>query len=268
MVESSTDVIEFAPLPFGVALLSALVVIAFVSGIGITAIGPGGIFLTISLYALTPLSPSTIAGTAQLLFVATGILGSIAYVRSGEVAGENLTWTALLCAGSIGGALFGARINAYVSRELFGILLGFLACGTGLLIIYRERQPLTSVRPINHESLGGKLAYVGLGIVLGTFSGLLGVGGPVIAVPALVLVGVPMLPAVAAAQVQSIFIATFASVGYLTRGAVSPSVAVAVGLPLFVGVGLGWLVAQRVDPDRLKLALGGVLVAVTPYLAL
>lgn len=261
-------VIEFAPLPFGVALLATLIVIAFLSGIGISAIGPGGIFLTIALFGLTTLPSSTIAGTAQLMFIATGGLASVAYLRSGDISGETLVWTALLCLGSILGAFFGALINGHVSRGLFGLLLGILAGGTGLLIVYRERRDLTSVWSIDHDTVGGKVGYTVLGFVLGTFSGLLGVGGPVIAVPALVILGVPMLSAVAAAQVQSIFIATFSFAGYLTQDAVSFTLATAMGIPLLVGVVLGWAIAQRVNPERLKLALGGVLVLITPYLVL
>ncbi len=67
----------------------------------------------------------------------------------------------------------------------------------------------------------------------------------VIAVPALVLIGVPMLWAVAVAQVQSTFIATVATLGYLVQGNVSV-----------------------IDPGRLKVALAVVLIAVGPYLAL
>lgn len=256
------------PLPLDPALLGTLVVIAFVSGVGITTIGPGGIFLTISLYALTSLPSGTIAGTAQLMFAVTGLVASFAYLRSGEISGRTRLWTGLLSVGSVGGALFGAWVNGFVSRDLFGLLLGVLAGVTGVLIVYRERRDLSPIRSFDPETPAGKAAYATLGFVLGAFSGLLGVGGPVIAVPALVVVGVPMLSAVAAAQVQSVFIATFAAVGYLLRGAVSVPLAVALGVPLTVGVVLGWGVAHRVDPDRLKVALGGVLLVVSPYLAL
>jgi uncharacterized membrane protein YfcA len=257
-----------ASLPLGGVLLVTLVLISFVSGVGITTIGPGGIFLTISLYALTPLSSGTIAGTVQVAFVATGLIGTIAYVRSGELSSDNLTLTLLLCGGSIGGALFGSWVNTFVSRDLFGLLLGTLAAVTGFLIVYRERKGFESVKSLDPETLSGRLGYGALGFVLGAFSGLLGVGGPVIAVPALVLIGVPMLYAVGIAQVQSVFIAAFAAVGYLAQGTVSLPLAAIIGVPLLLGVVVGWGVAHRINPDRLKVALGGVLLLVAPYLAL
>lgn len=256
-------------LPVGAGVLAVLIAIAFVAGIGITTIGPGGIFLTIALYALTPLTPGAIAGTAQATFVATGLVGTAAYVQSGELAtGESWTLTVVLSVSSIAGAFAGALANAYVSRAAFGLLLGGLASLVGGVILYRERRGFMPLVTLVPETRGGKLGLGVLGFVLGGFSGLLGVGGPVIAVPALVLVGVPMLFAIAVAQVQSIFIAAFASIGYATQGAISLPLAVAVGAPLVGGVVVGWRVAHLVDPNRLKVALGGVLLLVGPYLAL
>ncbi|WP_160135525.1 sulfite exporter TauE/SafE family protein [Halococcus salsus] len=259
-------VVSFA-LPFGLGLAALLIGIAFVSGIGITAIGPGGIFLTVALYALTSVDSAVIAGTVQVAFLATGLLGALAYIRSGELSRENLLLTGLLCIGSIGGALLGAWLNGFVSRELFGLLLGCLTGLTGVTIVYREYRDLGAISALTPETTRGKVGYLFLGVVLGTFSGLLGVGGPVIAVPALVILGVPMLFAVAVAQVQSVFIALFAAVGYLSQGAISPSLAVLVGAPLLAGVLLGWKIAHRIEPSRLKIVLGGILIVVTPYLA-
>lgn len=253
----------------GPTLLVVLVVIAFLAGIGITTIGPGGIFLTIALYALTPLAPGTIAGTAQTAFIATGVVGTAMYVKSGELASDaNLGVTAILCATSIIGALCGALVNAYISRAAFGILLGTLASLTGIIILYRERRGFMSLHALDAGTMQGRLLLAALGFVLGGFSGLLGIGGPVLAVPALVLVGVPMLYAIAIAQVQSIFIAVFAALGYVAQGTVSAPLVALVGIPLVIGVVVGWRVAHRIDPRRLKVALGGVLLLVGPYLAL
>ena len=252
----------------GLGLTVALVLVAFASGVGITAIGPGGIFLTIALYTLTDIGSDVIAGTVQVAFIATGVVGTAAYVRSGELSRERLSLTGLLCGGSIGGAVVGAWLNGSVSRDLFGVLLGLLTGIAGLVIVYRELRGLSAVYSLDLETTAGRTGYFVVGAVLGGFSGLLGVGGPVIAVPALVLLGVPMLSAVAVAQAQGVFIATFAALGYLAQGAVSGPLAILVGVPLLAGVLVGWKVAHFVDPARLKVVLGGVLVLVAPTLVL
>ena len=256
-------------LPFDLSLVLLLVSIAFFSGIGITTIGPGGIFVTIALYSLTPLASSQVAGTAHATFVVTGLVGSAAYLHSGEMkTGECRAIAVVLSASSILGALVGASINVIVPRSVFGVLLGGVSMTVGAVILYRERRgfnPLYDLEPLERQ---GQIALAGLGFVLGICSGLLGIGGPVLAVPALVLVGVPMLLAVAVAQVQSIFIATFAAAGYALQGNVLLPLAVVIGTPLLLGVVTGWKVAHMIDPERLKVALGVVLLGVGPYLAL
>ena len=61
--------------------------------------------------------------------------------------------------------------------------------------------------------------------------------------------------------------AAFAATTYVLQGAVSLPLALAIGVPELVGVIAGWRVAHRVDPSRLKVALGGTLVAAGVVLA-
>ncbi|SFF95367.1 hypothetical protein SAMN04488063_0908 [Halopelagius inordinatus] len=248
-------------------LLAGLVCIALVAGVGITTLGPGGIFVTVALYALTPLPSATVAGTAHATFVATGIVGTLVYARSGELVGEDgRGMAAILSAASVVGALAGAYLNSFLSRDLFGVLLGVVASLTGCLLLYRQRRELEPVVTLDPASRRGQGALGVLGFVLGVASGLVGVGGPVLAVPALVVLGVPMLLALGVAQVQSIFIAAFAAAGYVAQGAVSLPLVVLLGVPQVVGVVAGWAIAHRIDPGRLKVALGVVLVGVGVYL--
>lgn len=252
-----------------ITILVLLVLIAFFSGIGITTIGPGGIFVTIALYSLTPIPSSEVAGTAHATFIATGLVGSAAYLHSGEMStGESRVMAILLSGTSIIGALIGAYVNTFVPRPIFGALLGGVAMVVGVTVLYRERRGFVSLYMLDVMTREGRLVLGCLGFVLGVCSGLLGIGGPVLAVPALILIGVPMLLAVAVAQVQSIFIAGFATAGYLFQDSVLFSLAVLVGLPLLAGVVIGWKVAHHVDPAHLKVVLGIVLVAIGPYLAL
>jgi uncharacterized membrane protein YfcA len=256
-------------LPFGLWITVLLVAIALVSGIGITTVGPGGIFVTIALYSLTPISSAEVAGTAHATFIATGLVGSAAYFTSGEFgAGESRAIAIVLSVASVAGALGGAYVNTYVSRQLFGILLGTVALVVGIVLLSRERRGLPPLYDLDVTDPEGQAILVVLGFALGGCSGLLGIGGPVIAVPALVLVGVPMLSALAAAQLQSIFIATFATAGYLSQGTVLLPLTVVISVPLLVGVVAGWKIAHLVDPAKLKIALGAVLIGVGPYLAL
>lgn len=248
-------------------LLLLLAAISLLAGIGITAIGPGGIFLTIALYALTPLAPSEVAGTASVTFIATGVLGTVIYARSGQLrdpGNRRMAW--LLSGTSVAGALAGAGANPWLSPHLFGLLLGIASAVVGASIIRQTWRGLSPRMQLDPVSRSGRAGVVVLGFGIGFVGGLLGLGGPVMAVPALVLLGTPMLTALAVAQLQSIFVAAFATVGFALQGAVLWPLALSIGLPQLLGALLGWRVAHRVPAARLKLVLGVALLMLGPYL--
>ncbi|TXD43701.1 sulfite exporter TauE/SafE family protein [Lujinxingia vulgaris] len=247
-----------------------LVLIALVGGVCITTIGPGGIFVTIALFLLLDIDPATVAGTASVTFIGTGLLGSYAYLRSGQLATRTARNAALILSlTSVVGAFVGARLNTVLDADLFGLLLGAFVLMTGVIIFALERsraRALEAPADFELDSPKGRLAMAGLGLAVGLPGGLLGVGGPVLAVPLMVVLGVPMLLAVALAQVQSIFIAAFAALGFAMVGAIDWGLAVLVGIPLFIGTIAGWVIARRIDPTRLKTGLAFVLVALGIYM--
>ncbi|AWV89735.1 sulfite exporter TauE/SafE family protein [Bradymonas sediminis] len=241
--------------------------IALIGGICITTIGPGGIFVTIALFALLDLTPSTVAGTASATFIATGIVGSLAYLRSGELSKPGARRAALvLGAASVIGAFAGAQLNTILDARLFGIMLGAFVLLTGLIILIRRVMGLSSDADFELNTPKADIAMVAIGLGVGLPGGLLGVGGPVLAVPIMVVLGVPMLVGVALAQVQSIFIAAFATVGFAIHGAIDWSLALLVGVPLLIGTVAGWYLARRINPDRLQLGLAAVLIGLGAYL--
>ena len=253
--------------PVSLEILLVLVAVSVFAGIGCTTTGAGGIFVTIALFAFTPLSSAEVAGTAHVVFAAVGVIGAVGFTRSGELLEDDgRLLAAILSVSSVLGALAGAGLNAYVSRRLFSAVLGVLAGLTGLLLCYGQRRDLPSVAAIDATASGGRIAFGAVGLFLGLASGLAGIGGPILAVPALVTLGVPLLLAVGVAQVQAIFISGFAAGGYHAQGAISPFFASVTGIPTVLGAIAGWFVAHRVDPDRLELLLGALLVPVGLYL--
>ncbi len=245
-------------------VLVLLALFGLVGGIGITAVGPGGVLPTIALFALTDLSPAEVAGTAIVTHVATGALATAAYTRSGHLRDPGTRRTALVLAGTaIVGTPAGVLINTAVSKRAFGLVLaGFVAVVAGLMW-YRERHGHTAGRA--HPPLA---LVVPVGLLVATASGIVGIGGPMLTVPILITLGVPVLESLAAAQVQSIVIATVGTVGYLAHDAVNWPLAALVGIPELAGVLLGWKIARMLPTRTLKYALIVTLLALAPYLAL
>jgi uncharacterized membrane protein YfcA len=249
----------------GLPLLIVLAGLGLVAGVGITAIGPGGVLATIGLFALTDLSPAQVAGTAIVTHIATGALATAAYTRSGQLRDRPTRRTALLLAGAAAvGTPLGVVVNSAVSSRAFGILLGTFVAGVAALVWYRDRRARTE----SPHGSPSAVTVVAVGFAVAAASGLVGVGGPLLAVPLLVALGVPVLSALAAAQAQSVVIAGVGTLGYLAAGAIDWPLAAVVGVPELVGVLAGWVIARALPTRTLKYALLVSLIGLAPYLAL
>jgi hypothetical protein len=265
-------------------VLALLALVGLVGGVGITAVGPGGVLPTIAMFLLTGLTPVGVAGTAIVTHVATGALGTGAYARSGQLRQAATRRVAsILAAAAVVGTPLGVLCNSMVSGRGFGLLLAVAVAVTGVLVWVREHR-VTIDRATAHE--GGDAGTVigptiedpparlsplvvgSVGLVVSVGAGLFGLGGPMLSVPLLVICGLPVLPALAAAQAQSVVIAGIGTAGYLLHGAIDWPLAALVGIPELAGVLIGWRIAHAVPARQLKYALAAILVALAPYLAL
>ncbi|MYU26052.1 sulfite exporter TauE/SafE family protein [Streptomyces sp. SID8352] len=251
--------------------LVLLALFGLLGGIGITAVGPGGVLPTIGMFLLTGLSPSTVAGTAITTHVATGVLGTAAYARSGQLSDGPTRRTALLlAAAAVVGTPLGVLLNTLVTGREFGLLLACAVTVTGALVWIRDRRQHrahTSPVSLSGEHTSTVVAVI-VGLTVSVCAGLFGLGGPMLSVPLLILCGLPVLSALAAAQAQSVVIAAVGTIGFALHGSVDWTLAVVVGLPELAGVLIGWRIAHAVPERRLKFILVGALLALAPYLAL
>lgn len=250
------------------AILLAL--LGLVGGVGITALGPGGVLPTIGLFALTTLSPAEVAGTAIVTHVATGALATAAFTRSGQLREPQTRRTALvLGVAALVGTPIGVLVNGAVSQRGFGIVLGILLVVVAALVWFRETRTVPEHPPPHSDRAHPNvLPLAVLGVAVAAASGLIGVGGPMLMVPLLIALRVPVLESLAAAQVQSVVIAGVGSVGYLASGAIDWPLAALIGVPELAGVLLGWKIAHALPTHVLKRILVVVLLVLAPYLAL
>lgn len=247
-----------------IPVLLLLGLFGLIGGIGITALGPGGVLPTIGLFTLTDLSPAEVAGTAIITHIATGTLATAAYTRSGQLREPETRRTALiLAAAALIGTPVGVVVNTVVSARAFGVVLGLLVAMVAALVWHRERH-----RPATTREHPAALLAGGLGFAVAVASGIVGIGGPMLTVPLLIALGVPVLESLASAQAQSIVIASVGTVGYLAHGSINWQLSILVGIPELAGVLLGWKIAHSLPTRHLKSALIITLFALAPYLIL
>ena len=251
----------------GIALFVLIALIAFAGGVIVTSVGPGGIFVVVALYGLTSLPAAVIAGTSSVTFIGGSVPGAAGYGYS-----DDMNWALALIIGVSGaiGTRLGVFLNAAVSRQLFGVLLGLLLGVVGVAILLREygyldRFPTESL-DIVPASAAGIGIFGGIGLAIGTAGGLFGIGGAALIPPALILVGVPMIAALAVTQIAVVFIASAAAVSYVLQGAIAVPLVFVVAVTYLTGALAGWWLAKHISPNRLTAALGVVLLGLTPVL--
>ena len=109
-----------------------------------------------------------------------------------------------------------------------------------------------------------QLIFVGIGLLAGVLSGIFGIGGGVVIVPALILLA-GVAPVTATGTSLAALLLPVGALGvweYYRKGHLNIGAALWIALGLFVGVWIGARVAQQLSPVQLKRAFAVFLVLV------
>lgn len=146
---------------------------------GLFGIG-GGILMVPLLVAFAHLGQREAAATSLAAILPVSVVGSISYLVLGEV---DVPAGALIAVGSVVGAQLGTRLLGRLPVNLlrwaFAALMVTTAVSLLVAVPSREAELETS--------LGLGAAALALGLVVGVLSGLFGIGGGLVTVPALIL---------------------------------------------------------------------------------
>lgn len=147
---------------------------------GMLGIG-GGLIMIPLMIILLKLTQHQAHGTSLVALVFTGVSGALTYARQGNIdywAVAALALTAM--ATSRAGAHFANAIAGWKLRKWFG---AFLLVSAVLLIIKPWLPAIGSQNPFYIKMI----ILLAVGVVTGFLSGMMGVGGGVIMIPAMVL---------------------------------------------------------------------------------
>ena len=166
--------------PMSARVMAIMVGVGILSGFlsGLFGIGGGSIIVPVLVWL--GLSQRNAAATSLAAIVPTSIAGVVSYATQGDV-----DWFAaiLLVCGTIVGSQIGSLLLSRLSEVfLRWAYVVFLACVIVVQFIFIPERDST----IHMTVLTGILLVV-LGLIIGTLSGLLGIGGGAVAVPALAL---------------------------------------------------------------------------------
>lgn len=162
--------------------VARLVVIGAIAGLLSGLFGVGGGFVIVPLaIVFLGLDQRRASASSLLAIVPTATIGAISYAYGGQVA---VVPACLVAAGAIPGSLAGSwllrNLKLGILRWAFVVLVAVVA--VWMAFFTPERGEPAGL------SAGRVVGLVALGLVMGTLSGLFGIGGGVVAVPALMMV--------------------------------------------------------------------------------
>jgi uncharacterized membrane protein YfcA len=239
--------------------------LAVLIGITLGMLGGGGSILTVPVFVyVLGLAPKDAIAMSLPVVATTSFVGAAGHWRAGNVDGQVvLTFAPLAMLGALGGAWLAALVSGAMQLTLLGVVM--LVAG---VLMLRERGALVPAAPpsaLATRRRNALLAATGLGV--GLLTGLVGVGGGFMIVPALVLVGaVPMKRAVGTSLVVIALSTLSGLAGYHGQASISWGV-----VALFTGLAVaGTLVGTRlvrILPARgLRRAFGVVVLSLALFL--
>lgn len=239
------------------------IAIGLASGLmsGLFGVG-GGTVIVPMLIMLLMFDQRRAAGTSLAAIVPTATVGVISYAVAGNVA-----WipALILAAGSVVGAQIGTALLPKISQTAlrWGFVTFVAIVIVSLFFIIPSRDAELHLTWITVPGL------VVLGVITGILAGLLGVGGGVIVVPALVLLfGASDLIAKGTSLLMMIPTAISGTIGNLRRKNVDLTGGATVGLAACVTTPLGAYIATHVDPLTANLLFAAFLVYIGVQMAL
>lgn len=271
--------------------LLLVVVASFLAGLAGSYLGVGGgIFLVPFLVLGIRVDLPVAVATSLIGVIATSSGAASVYVRDRLV---NLRLGMFLEIATTLGAIVGASLAVLVDpRYLFLLFAAVVLYTAAYMALTRESAKDRAYRPgresplaerldlssiyFDHEDQGVyryRVGRPGAGFaasgVAGALSGLLGIGGGFVTVPAMnVFMGVPMKPAVATSNFVIGVTAAASAFIYFARGLVNPSLAAMVIVGVFAGTHVGTRLLLRGRAGRIRFVFAVLLAVIAALMGL
>ena len=236
----------------------------------------GGVFLVPILALFFGIDPKFAVGASAVVVVTNSVVGSTNHLR---IRFTNPRLAMLLqiatAAGAIAGALYGVLADPRVIYIVFGAVLVYAAVS---MVVRSERRVIApppgapdTLRlgaAFRDPAIKEEIAYIpinvgwgmGVGVGAGVISGMLGVGGGVVMVPAMnLLMRVPVKAAVGTSTFMVGITSVATAFVFYSQGFIDPTLVVPAIVGVFVGGQIGSRLTRRIRAQRLALLFALIL---------
>jgi uncharacterized membrane protein YfcA len=227
-------------------------VLGFGIGLSLGLLGGGGSILTVpALVYLVGQAPGAAVTTSLAIVGANSVLGAAFHQRQGT-----LNWKVAILFGGAGMivAYLAAGLSKLFSPAALLVAFALLMIVVGsMMIMTGRRSPEKEAGEVQNQMTRGLPVIVGGGAGVGLLTGILGVGGGFLIVPALVmLVGLPMYQAVGTSLVIIAANSFAGLLGHLHNGNMDGTLTFIFVIAGLAGTFAGARLASRVPSGRLK----------------
>jgi uncharacterized membrane protein YfcA len=221
--------------------LGPILVVGVLAGLLAGLFGVGGGILIVPGLVMAAHMPQRLAhGTSLAAVVPISIASLITYAAHDNVDWAVAVWLAI---GAVGGAVLGTRLLHVLPHRTLGFLFA------AILVISAIRLFIsTDATGRDDLTVGGVVALLAVGLATGILAGLLGVGGGIVMVPAMiVLFGIPPVIAKGTSAAVIIPAALMGTWRNRAKGNADLRAATVVGLAGVVTAAIGATVADRMS---------------------
>jgi hypothetical protein len=241
-------------------------ILAICIGLLLGLLGGGGSILTVPMLVyVLHVPPKTAIVTSFVVVGVSSLMALIPHARRGHVC-----WKSALVFGLAGmlGAFGGGRLAGHFSGEWLMVFFGTITLLTGLAMIFKKAPSETTVEqalpmcPLQTPIL--RLLFDG--VLVGGLTGLVGVGGGFLIVPALtLLVGLPMPAAIGTSLLVIVMNATAGLSGYANHARLDIELMVLVTAGAVCGSFLGGWLSNFISAAVLRRGFGWFVMVVAVY---
>ena len=233
-------------------MLTGLALISIAIGALVGAAGVGGFFMPPALMLLTGMDIHRSMALSLFTFIFTGAAGALFFHRKGS-----LDWTLVrpVCLGAAATGYAGAWIGHRLDTASLSTVLAAAILAAG---IHTSAAGGRAVLAMPDDARRRRLILAAIGAVTGFFSGLTGIGGPVLSVPLMVACGYSVLTAVGVGQVLQAVGALSGSLANLHYAGIDYRLAAFIVVFEIAGVLAGGIAIHRLDGTLVKRLVGGL----------
>jgi uncharacterized membrane protein YfcA len=238
-------------------------------GILLGLLGGGGSILTVPMLVyLLHVEPKTAILTSFIVVGISSMMALIPHARRGSVCWRSGVFFGLA---GMAGAFGGGRLAAHFSGDLLMSVFGVISLLVGLLMLggnKTQNKPLkATAEPLNICPLQVPFLRVLFdGFFVGALTGLVGVGGGFLIVPALtLLVGLPMSGAVGTSLLIIVMNALAGLIGYSQHATLDVELTAIVATGAVTGSAIGAWGSAYIKPAALRKVFAVMVILIAGY---